>query len=86
MPTISRFYGIVIRMWFNDHPTPHFHAHYAEHEASISIDQLTVVSGSLPPNALKLVRKWARAHSRELTENWHRARDGEPLKNIEPLS
>jgi hypothetical protein len=55
-------------MWFNDHPTPHFHARYAEHEAAISIDQLTVVSGSLPPNALKLVRKWAGAHRHELME------------------
>jgi hypothetical protein len=85
MPTISRFYGIVIGMWFEDHPTPHFHAAYAEYEAKISINNVDVVKGSLPPRILRLVRKWAVAHRQELMDNWELARAHQPLKRIEPL-
>ena len=55
MPTISAFYGILIRMFFNDHSPPHFHAIYSEHEAIINIEGLFISSGHLPRRALELV-------------------------------
>ena len=57
MPEISRFYGIVIKMYFADHAPPHFHAEYAEYEARIAIGSLAVLSGNLPPRAMGLVTK-----------------------------
>jgi hypothetical protein len=85
VPTISAFHGIVIRMWFSDHPRPHFHAFYAERDAKIAINTLEVVSGKLPPRILRLVREWGIAHRDELIDNWNRARAGEPLIPIDPL-
>jgi hypothetical protein len=66
MPTISVFYGIVIRMYFNDHAPPHFHARYGEFEATIKIEDLAVLQGHLPTRALELVKAWAAAHLVEL--------------------
>jgi hypothetical protein len=85
MPRISAFYGIVISMFWNDHPEPHFHARYAEHEAVVAIRSAAVVEGFLPPRALRLVREWASAHRVALAENWERARRRETLRPIEPL-
>ena len=59
MPTISEFYGILIRMFFNDHPPPHFHARYGEFEATFAVETLEVLEGELPSRALLLVREWA---------------------------
>ena len=59
MPTISAFYGILIRMFFNDHPPPHLHARYGEFEATINLDTLEVSQGQLPRRALSLVQEWA---------------------------
>lgn len=58
MPTISQFYGIVILMYYNDHPPAHFHAQFGEHEAVIELAALTVTRGSLPVRAINLVREW----------------------------
>jgi hypothetical protein len=58
MPTISRFYGILIRMFFNDHGPPHFHARYGEFEATIDIGTLAIIEGQLPRRALNLVQEW----------------------------
>lgn len=55
MPEISRFYGIIIRMYFNDHNPPHFHAAYSGSEAVIDINTLAVIAGRLPPRAMGLV-------------------------------
>lgn len=55
MPTISQFFGIVIRMYFDDHPPPHFHVHYGEHDAVIDIDTLTQREGKLPRRVLARV-------------------------------
>lgn len=85
MPRISAFYGIVIRMWVREHPPPHFHVEYAGYKASISISTLNIVSGRIPPRALRLVREWAMMHQPELMNNWHRARAHVPLVKIEPL-
>jgi hypothetical protein len=85
VPRISSFYGIVIAMYFRDHPPPHFHATYAEHEATIAIASGAIVEGSLPPRALQLVREWTKQHQNELMANWQRARAREPVEKIEPL-
>ncbi|HST22907.1 MAG TPA: DUF4160 domain-containing protein [Blastocatellia bacterium] len=85
MPEICRFYGIIIRMYFVDHPPPHFHAEYGEHEALITIENLQIFSGDLPSRAFKLVEEWASLHSDELRDLWDLARQSQPLSKIEPL-
>lgn len=85
MPTISRFYGILIGMFFDEHAPPHFHARYGEYEASISIRDLSVTKGRLPPKALSLVVEWARLHEDELLSEWDRAMRHQDLEPIEPL-
>jgi hypothetical protein len=85
MPTLSTFYGIVIQMFWQDHPPPHFHTLYAEHEALIDIQTLDVIEGSLPRRALALVLEWARAHRAELMEDWNLCRQRQPPRTIEPL-
>ncbi len=64
------FYGIVIRMYFSDHPPPHFHAFYAGEEAVVVIATGEVIRGGLPARALRLVREWALIHRDELESNW----------------
>ena len=85
MPELSRFYGIIIKMYFGDHPPPHFHAQYGEFEALINIKTLAVFSGKLPPRALGLVMEWAALHQKELKEEWEKARELEPLGKLAPL-
>jgi len=85
VPTISRFYGITVQMFYKEHGIPHFHASYAGERASFSIADLTVIEGSLPARAERLVRDWAEEHRTELMSNWQRARAGEPLAKIESL-
>ena len=85
MPELSRFFGIVIRMYWDDHNPPHFHAFYAGEQAIIDINSLTIIGGDLSPRALGLVVEWATLHRRELLADWHRAQRQEPLEKIEPL-
>ena len=85
MPEISRFYGIVIRMYFNDHNPPHFHAQYSEYDVIINIRTLAVISGRLPGRALGLVAEWGSIHSDELLELWEKARTSQQLHSIDPL-
>jgi len=85
MPQISRFFGIVVTMFYNDHPPPHFHARYGADQILIEIEDLAILHGSLPPRALGLVMEWAALHKAQLLENWHLARAQAPLKSIEPL-
>lgn len=59
MPTISAFYGILVRMFYNDHPPPHFHVRYGEFEATVDIETLEIIEGELPTRAFHLVREWA---------------------------
>ena len=84
MPEISRFYGIVIKMYFGDHLPPHFHAEYGAHEAVLSIETLAVIEGKLPPRAAGLVTEWVLLHQQELREAWKRrkafSRRGESLR------
>jgi hypothetical protein len=85
MPEVSRFYGIVIRMYFADHFPPHFHAEYGEYEALISIEELGVIAGGLPSRAFGLVTEWAVLHRMELHALWDKSQHLESLSKIEPL-
>ena len=85
MPEISRFLGIVVRMYFFDHEPPHFHATYASFEAQIRIDPVGLLAGDLPPRVLALVVEWATLHKSELLENWRRLHSDEPPERIAPL-
>ena len=85
MPEISRFYGIIIKMFYKDHNPPHFHAEYQEFEAIIDINTLQVVKGDLPKRALILVIEWALEHRIELMGNWEKAKIPDSLSNIKPL-
>ncbi len=85
VPEISRFYGIVIAMFYADHSPPHFHARYGEYRAIIDIDTLTLLSGLLPSRPLGLVREWAALRRAELRDDWNRARRQDVLVPIPPL-
>jgi hypothetical protein len=85
VPTISRFYGIVIRMYFADHAPAHFHAVYTGEDAVIAIATLEVLRGALPDRALRMVREWASIHRDELTANWERIQLPDQPVQIAPL-
>lgn len=85
MPEICRFLGIVIRMYFDDHGPPHFHATYGGAEVRVRIAPVGVLDGRLPPRVLALVVEWATLHEAELMENWRRLHADEPPIRIAPL-
>jgi Domain of unknown function (DUF4160) len=85
MPQISRFFGIIISMYFDDHNPPHFHARYGDMECLVSIEELRVIEGKIPSRALGLVIEWAVTHQEELREDWYLAKSLQPLHLIEPL-
>jgi hypothetical protein len=85
MPEISRFFGIVIAIYWKEHGIPHFHAKYGEYRAQINIESLEIMEGELPRRALSLSIEWAVLHRNELRQNWQNAREGLPLQEIAPL-
>ncbi|MFQ5632740.1 MAG: DUF4160 domain-containing protein [bacterium] len=88
MPTISMFYGILILMYFYDdkkHSLPYIHTEYGEQEASIAIEDGSVLAGSLPRSKMKLVQAWIEIHREYLLANWKLAVAGEPVFKIDPL-
>lgn len=85
MPVISRFYGIVILMFYQDHHPPHFHAKYEGQLAVYRISDCKLLAGKLPPRATKLIREWAKLHKEDLMEDWDIAQKHGKLKTIEPL-
>ena len=88
MPTISMFYGIIIRMLFMDnqqHNLPHLHVEYQGMRAVILIPEGDLIEGKLPPKKLKLVQAWITIHEEELMADWALAVNGEPVFPIEPL-
>ncbi len=85
MPTISQFFGIAVRMYYDDHAPPHFHAYYGEHHTVIEIDTLAPREEYLPRRAMGLVLEWASEHRDELRANWQRAEQHQPLIPISPL-
>ncbi len=85
MPEISRFLGIVITMYFNDHNPPHFHARYEESRALIGIEPLELREGQLPPRVLGLVIEWGKMHQAELMQNWTTLAKEGIFRRIAPL-
>lgn len=84
MPEVSRFFGIVIFMNYNDHLPPHFHARYQEQQITIEIET-GLVTGKMSKRALRMVFEWMESHQEELMGNWERARTRESLEPIPPL-
>jgi len=85
VPEISRFFGIVVQMYYADHDPPHFHVRYSGQKALIEIETSAVLRGSLSPRALALVTEWAALHRAELMEDWALARAEAQLNPIAPL-
>ena len=85
MPELSRFYGIVVKMYYNDHNPPHFHAEYGSDQMVVDANTLAVIGGRLAPRATGLVMEWAAQHQAELLRAWQQARNMEPLDRIDPL-
>ena len=85
MPEISRFQGLSIHFYSNDHNPPHFHVKYNEFDAQICIESFRILHGELPPKAMGLIMEWAALHKSELLENWNKMKRGEQWNKIEPL-
>ncbi len=85
MPEISRFLGIVIQMFFDDHNPPHFHARYGETKGVFDIQSFNMTDGNLPVKVRSLIAEWADMHKNELLEDWHLVQSGHPPKKIKPL-
>jgi len=85
MPVISRFFGILIALYWDDHAPPHFHAKYSGEEGVIEIKTGKLIKGNLSKRALSLVEEWRKIHEDELMKNWDLARERKPLFDISPL-
>lgn len=87
MPTISMFFGIIIRMYFapKEHNPPHIHVYYQDFKAIIGIDSCEIIDGNLQPRQVRLVLAWIEIHKDELTANWRLCQNGERPFQIEPL-
>jgi hypothetical protein len=85
MPEISRFYGIIISIFYDEHNPPHFHARYGRDKAAIDIRTLEVLEGKISLRALKMVKEWASQHRQELMRGWELARANKPPEKISPL-
>lgn len=85
MPEISRFYGIIIRMYYNDHAPPHMHAEYGDHELVVGFAPIMILAGSAPPRVRSMVLEWAALHQQALLRNWERCRQAQPPDPIGPL-
>jgi len=85
VPEISRFFGIIIAIFYDDHNPPHFHARYGNYKATIKIDDFAILDGYLPPRTLGLIMEWADIHKNELLKDWKLAENKKPLFPIKPL-
>jgi hypothetical protein len=88
MPELSRFFGIVIRMYMEagePHHLPHFHAYHQDDVAVFGLDPVDLIAGTLPRRQQRLVEAWAELHQEELLEDWQRLQAGRPALPIEPL-
>ena len=83
MPVLSIFFGIIVRMWHDDHPPPHIHVEYQGFEALVMIETGAVTQGRLPRKVAAIVSDWCQVHQRELLDNWQRAQRFEPLERIQ---
>jgi hypothetical protein len=88
LPEISRFFGVIIRMYMEvglPHKLPHFHAYYQDDVAVFSVDPIDIIGGSLPKRQRRLVEAWAELHQHELLDNWQRLQQGQLPRSVEPL-
>lgn len=85
IPEISRFYGIIVKMFYNEHNPPHIHVEYQDYKAVVTIRE-GIVEGKMPKIALKLIFEWMDLHQAELLANWESIEKKRPLSNIEPLT
>ncbi len=85
MAEISRFYGIVVSMYFDDHAPPHFHIRYQGYEALVTIEA-KIIKGEMPGRAIKLVLEWLELHQEELMQTWDLMQQEGKVQKIEPLS
>jgi hypothetical protein len=85
VPELSRFYGIIIRMFYGDHPPPHFHAVYQGEQVQVDINTLEVIEGHMSRRALALVLEWAALHRAELRQAWEQASTNQEPSKIPPL-
>ena len=85
MPEISRFFGIIVFINYNDHNPPHFHAWYGDYKITITIEE-GIVEGKMPKRALKMIFEWMELHKLELMDDWHLAQNKQPLNKINPLT
>lgn len=86
MPRLSTFYGVVIRVWINDHPPPHVHVHYGEFTATLDIERLEITHGRLPRRVRLMVLEWASEHRAELQVAFDLAHSGHRPTTIDPLT
>jgi Domain of unknown function (DUF4160) len=89
MPELSRFFGIIIRMYWEvnaPHHTPHFHAYYQDDVAVYSFDPVELIAGSLPRRQRRFVEAWAELHEAELRDDWDLLQAGQTPVPIDPLS
>lgn len=85
MPTISMFYGLIIRMFYDDHNPPHFHVNYGNYSAMFDFNGI-LIQGYIPKRQQKLIEAWAIIHKKELIANWELSKSNEQLFNINPLN
>ena len=88
MPELSRFFGIIIRMFVEtgeSHHRAHFHAYYQNAAATFAVDTIECLAGSLPTAQRRLVEAWGEIHRDELQHDWDLLQSGNPPVKIEPL-
>lgn len=88
MPELSRFFGIIVRMYMEaggPHHVPHFHAYYQDEAAVIGVDPVDLIAGALPRRQQRLVEAWAELHQEELLADWARLQSGQVPLPIAPL-
>jgi hypothetical protein len=85
LPEICRFYGIIIKMFYDDHNPPHFHVEYGSYKAIIDIDSVLILDGKLPSRCYELIKEWTNLHKEEIKLLWEKAKDFEPITGIAPL-
>ena len=85
MPVISKFYGILIRMYFDDHAPPHFHAVYGDNEIQVGISPIKILQGNVPKRVQSMVLEWAALHQDELITDWERCHNAQAHLPLDPL-
>lgn len=86
MPIICRFFGVIVRMFYDDHNPPHIHVEYQDQKATLDFRGNILRGGLESKTALKLIREWVDLHTQELLEDWELAKSGQKIKEIDPLN